>query len=206
MQELFDPTRTGTNTGDEPGTASPGSFHHDDSASLTLLSSAAAVLKPMVSLGDIPPVLELLQSTVAPLTPPPDDGCREGLPAWIQPFPDHLLPTDIDYIRSKDALSIPSRKVRNEILRCYVEYMHPYMPLLDVTELLQLTRLTDDAPTMRKYSLFLFQCVMFSAVVFLDEAVVKEAGYDSLKTMRKVFYQKTRVRTPWVCTFVIRIN
>jgi hypothetical protein len=160
----------------------------------------------MVSLGDVPPGLELLQSAVAPLTPPPEDGSREEMPAWFRPFPKHLSAEDVEYARSKGAFKIPSSGVRNEIIRCYVEYMHPYMPLLDATELLQLACPATDAPTMPKYSLLLFQCVMFAAAAFVDEAIVQEAGYDSLKTMRKAFYQKTRVRTPRFCTSTTLID
>ncbi|KIW68803.1 hypothetical protein PV04_04724 [Phialophora macrospora] len=191
VQELFDSTPTGSNTTHETDGAFQEDVHHDITASLTLSSTAAAVLNSMVFLGDVLPGLELLQSAVTPLTPPPEDRSREEMPAWFRPFPKHLSAEDVEYARSKGAFKIPSSGVRNEIIRCYVEYMHPYMPLLDATELLQLTCPTTDALTMPKYSLLLFQCVMFAAAAFVDEATVKQAGYDSLKTMRKAFYQKT---------------
>lgn len=195
VEELFEPRHNKANANSKPHHTYQEDTHHDASPPLTLSSNAAALMDSMVSLGDVPQGLELLQPSITTFTPPPEDACFEEMPACFQPFPEHLAARDIEYIRSKGALCVPHRRLRNEVIRCYVEYMHPYMPLLDVNELLQIADPSIDASMTPKYSLLLFQCVMFAAVAFVDEALVKEVGYDSLKLARKAFYQKTRVRS-----------
>lgn len=130
---------------------------------------------------------------MTPSTTQPGDACAEELPPYLQPLRRDLAATDVDYIRSKGALSVPNVRLRNAIIRCYAEYMHPYIPLLDVEELLQIADPGIDASMIPKYSLLLFQCVMFAAVAFVDEALVKDEGYADLKMARNAFYQKSKV-------------
>ncbi|KAJ9640155.1 hypothetical protein H2204_003380 [Knufia peltigerae] len=156
-------------------------------------SNAADVLNSMVGLGDIPPKLKLFLSVKAPVvTPPAAEEYSPELPDYFLPFPDHLEERDLEYLRSKGAFVTPSPHLGNEIIRCYVEYMHPYMPLLDAERLLQMSRSASAMTPVPKYSLLLFQCVMFAAVAFVDEELVKQHGYDSLKCARKDFYLRTR--------------
>ncbi|KEF63221.1 uncharacterized protein A1O9_01198 [Exophiala aquamarina CBS 119918] len=66
------------------------------------------------------------------------------------------------------------------------------MPVLDVEDLLQAFDPALDPPRERKYSLLLFQSIMFAAVAFVDEKLVEETENKSLKAVRKSFYQKAR--------------
>lgn len=158
-----------------------------------LHNNAAAILNPMLSLGDIPTGLERLKFSAAAPSPVSETAANEGLPPFFKPFPKHCTPLDLEYLRCKGALSIPHVSLRLEIIRCYVEYLHPYMPVLDVEDLLQTFDPTLDPPRKRKYSLLLFQSIMFAAVGFVDEKLVEETENKSLKVVRKSFYQKARV-------------
>lgn len=59
------------------------------------------------------------------------------LPGYIKPLPECLSSDDVEYLWNKGAFKIPEIHLRNEIVRCYIDYVHPYMSFLDLKEFLQ---------------------------------------------------------------------
>lgn len=112
------------------------------------------------------------------------------LPDYIRPLSDKFLEEDIDYLERKGALTIPNDRLRNELLKSYIQYVHTFMPLLDLDDFL-CTILRNDAS--RKISLLLFQAVMFAGTAFIDMKYLNSAGYESRKAARKAFFQRARV-------------
>jgi hypothetical protein len=102
-----------------------------------------------------------------------------------------MTSVDIDYLFAKGALSLPEESVRNALLRSYLEYVHPYMPLLEIHELLQI--INDGNGATGRISLLLFQAIMFAGTAFVDMEYLKLAGYSNRKAARKAFFQKARV-------------
>lgn len=102
-----------------------------------------------------------------------------------------MTSVDIDYLFAKGALSLPETSVRNALLRSYLEYVHPYMPLVEVHELLQI--IDDGTGQYGRISLLLFQAIMFAGTAFVDMDELRAAGYSSRKSARKAFFQKARV-------------
>lgn len=113
------------------------------------------------------------------------------LPGYIKPLPHRMNADDIHYLWKKGALSIPATTFRNELIRCYVEYVHPYMPLIDLNEFLQIV--DDGHGHSGKLSLLLFQAVMFAGTAFVEMSYLENAGFSTRKAARKAFYQKARV-------------
>lgn len=107
-----------------------------------------------------------------------------------------MTSVDIDYLFAKGALSLPETLVRNALLRSYVEYVHPYMPLVEIHELLQI--INDGTGQSGRLSLLLFQAIMFAGTAFVDMEYLRSAGYSNRKAARKAFFQKARVRTSMV--------
>lgn len=161
--------------------------------SFKLHNNAADILNPLLSLGDVPIGLERLRSAAAAPSPISENSAFEELPAVFKAFPTHWSPLDLEYLHRKGALTIPSTRLRLEIIRCYLEYFHPYMPLLDVEELLQIVDPSISHPNRRKYSFLLFQCIMFAGIAFVNEELVQEVEGMSVKAARRMFYQKIRV-------------
>lgn len=155
-----------------------------------LSPSAIAILDSMNSLGDVPSSLDRLHNSPTSV----DHGPRSTreLPDCFQPMPNHLKEADVAYMRAKGALNIPHEGLRNEIIRCYFEYIHPFLPLLDSMELL---RVVDPSisSTGPKISLLLFHSVMFAAVPFVDDALVRHEDYANLKAARRGFFEKCKV-------------
>ncbi|KXT15164.1 hypothetical protein AC579_7936 [Pseudocercospora musae] len=113
-----------------------------------------------------------------------------SLPMYIKPLPSKLDPEDIMYLGKKGALQIPSQQLRDELLRNYVEFVHPFMPLLNIHDLVStIDRNNGSAPV----SLLLFQAIMFSAIATVDIRYLKAAGYATRRDARRAFFTKTRL-------------
>ncbi|KAF2145775.1 uncharacterized protein K452DRAFT_265099 [Aplosporella prunicola CBS 121167] len=121
----------------------------------------------------------------------PKQNPAQTLPLYIKPLPPRIGPDEIAYLEKKGALSIPSPDLRTELLRAYVEFVHPYMPLLDLHEFLLTVDHQDGS--FGKTSLILFQAVMFAGSAFADMKQLRRAGFANRKEARKDFFQKTRL-------------
>jgi hypothetical protein len=122
---------------------------------------------------------------------PANLGLIGELPPYIKPLPQRMASDDVAYLFNKNALSIPDVAFRNALMRSYIEYVHPYMPLIELHDFLSIVdRGTGENG---KVSLLLFQAVMFAGTAFVDMVFLTHAGYLTRKAARKAFYQKVRV-------------
>jgi len=130
----------------------------------------------------------------AVLTPPyfPPFQLPKGvhLPNFVPALPNRILAEDLDYLQKKGALLIPETNVRDELLRCYVQYVHPYLPLLDLDEFLTAIQKDDGSSTI---SLLLFQAAMFAATAYIDMRYLNAQGYDTRKAARKAFFSRVKL-------------
>lgn len=116
---------------------------------------------------------------------------KHKLPGYLKALPQRMTSVDIDYLFAKGALSLPSHPVRNALLRSYIEYVHPYMPLIEVHEVLRV--IEDGTGAAGRISLLLFHAIMFAGTAFVDMDYLRSAGYTNRKAARKAFFQKARV-------------
>ncbi|KAH7080312.1 cutinase transcription factor 1 alpha [Paraphoma chrysanthemicola] len=121
----------------------------------------------------------------------PQKASASDLPQFIKPLPAKIGPEEISYLEKKGALTVPKGALRSEMLRAYVEFVHPYMPLLDLHDFLTVIDKSDGSNG--KVSLILFQAVMFAGSAFIDMEHLRIAGYATRKEARKDFFQKTRI-------------
>ncbi|RYP85408.1 hypothetical protein DL769_000961 [Monosporascus sp. CRB-8-3] len=113
------------------------------------------------------------------------------LPGFIRPLPAKIAAEDVAYLNTKGALTLPTIPLQNALLRCYIEYVHPYMPLIDLNEFLTAVNARDGL--CGQISLFLYQAIMFSATAFVESKFLKDAGYSSRKAARKASFYKARL-------------
>ena len=122
---------------------------------------------------------------------PPTPMLKHKLPEYLKPLPQRMTSVDIDYLFAKGALSLPDIPIRNALIRSYIEYVHPYMPLIEVHDVLQI--INDGDGSSGRISLLLFQAIMFAGTAFVDMEYLRSAGYSNRKAARKAFFQKARV-------------
>jgi hypothetical protein len=118
-------------------------------------------------------------------------GAVANLPYFIKPLPSKIGPDEYSYLEKKGALSVPSVHLRNELIGAYIDYVHPYMPLVDIHEFV--TIVESGNGTLGRVSLILYQAVMFAGSAFCDMQHLYNAGYTSRKQARKDFFIRTRV-------------
>lgn len=125
-------------------------------------------------------------------SPAPAPPLKHQLPAYLKPLPQRMTSVDIDYLFAKGALSLPDVSFRNALLRSYIEYVHPYMPLIEVHDVLNI--IDKGSGENGQISLLLFQAIMFAGTAFVDISLLRQAGFTTRKAARKAFFQKARVR------------
>lgn len=113
------------------------------------------------------------------------------LPQFIKPTPPRILVDDLEYLWTKGALTLPEEPLRSALLDAHFTYVHPYMPLLDKKQFLQIVN-ADDGSRGRT-GLLLFQAVMFSGTPFVEMDALRAAGYNSRKEARKELFVRTRL-------------
>ncbi|KAL2131002.1 hypothetical protein VTI74DRAFT_5684 [Chaetomium olivicolor] len=112
-------------------------------------------------------------------------------PPFLKPIPDRILAEDRQYLVQKQVFMLPPLRLQNALLAAYVEYVHPYMPLMELHDFLKVVN--DRTGASGKVSLFLYHAVMFAATAFVDESLLKDAGYDSRRDARRAFFSRTRL-------------
>ena len=112
------------------------------------------------------------------------------LPQYIRPVPQRIMAEDLAYLSKRGAFLVPDTGLRNELLRCYAQYVHPYLPLLNLQDFLATIEKSDPSDTM---SLLLFQAVMFAGTGFIDMRYLIAQGYDTRKAARRAFFQRAKL-------------
>ncbi|TQV91060.1 C6 transcription factor (Ctf1B) [Cordyceps javanica] len=113
------------------------------------------------------------------------------LPPFLRPLPSKITPEDVSYLQMKGALTLPAIPLQNALLQAYVEYIHPFMPLMDLHPFLSIVNNRNGFNG--QMSLLLYHAVLFAATASVDMRRLREAGYTSRKAARKAFFQKTRL-------------
>lgn len=112
------------------------------------------------------------------------------LPRYVTPLPQRLLAEDIEYLDKKGAFTVPETSLRNELLRSYVQFVHPFCPVIDLKDFLTPIEQNDGT---NQISLLLLQAVLFAGTAYVDTRFLHAHGYDNRKATRKIFWQRVRL-------------
>ncbi|CZR58776.1 uncharacterized protein PAC_08668 [Phialocephala subalpina] len=103
---------------------------------------------------------------------------------------------DLQYLWYKGALTIPDTSLKNALLRGYIEYVHPSLPLINLHEFLATTcasNIGEYVEEDQRISLLLFQAILFAGSAFVDQMSLQIAGYSTRREARAAFYQKVKL-------------
>jgi len=95
---------------------------------------------------------------------------------------------DLGYLKAKGANLMLGSRIQNILVRGYVEYVHPYMPLVDLREFI--AGLCGEGP---QVSLLLYNAIAFAGSAFVEPNEFKSAGFPSRKEARKILFTRARV-------------
>ena len=122
-----------------------------------------------------------------------------NLPGFLHCQLDHISRDDAAYLKAKGCFSLPPKSVVDELLKCYFDYIHPHLPVLDEQEFWE-TYLSQESGTTHFHhtdgysiSLILFQAILFAATTCAGISILKKAGYNSRSVARKAMFSKVRV-------------
>ncbi|KAH7186649.1 fungal-specific transcription factor domain-containing protein [Fusarium oxysporum] len=144
-----------------------------------------------------PSVLDNLRTSESLSSLKEQESTSTQLPAFLRPLPTKIAAEDVNYLQIKGALSMPILPLQNALLQAYIEYVHPYMPLMDLNNFLSIINTRDGQNG--QTSLFLYHAVMFAASAFIDMKYLREGGYTTRKSACKSFFQKTRLLYDFDC-------
>ena len=116
------------------------------------------------------------------------------IPPFLRPLPASLQPEDITYLKINGALDIPSPQLQNALLRAYVEFVHPYLPVIDLVNFIDVLYHPDGSKG--KVSLALYQAVMFAGAGYVDMRDLRNHGFLTRKDARRELLRRTRVSLP----------
>ncbi|RKK84548.1 Cutinase transcription factor 1 beta [Fusarium oxysporum] len=147
----------------------PSGYRHDVALHNKLHSSDSNAQRSLWSnLMTSPSVLDNLRISQSLSSLREQGSTSAELPAFLRPLPTKIAAEDVNYLQIKGALSIPILPLQNALLQAYIEYVHPYMPLMDLNNFLSIINTRDGQNG--QTSLFLYQAVMFAASAFIEIA------------------------------------
>jgi len=170
----------------------------DQIASISCQVAPAVALDPSFH-ASTPP-----KSTAVPVSPAPNASIpARALPRFVSQtsqsvhFPAYVRGArlgydaeDLKFLAARGALTTPETGLRDELIRAFVLYVHPDMPVLDLQDFFDILD-QDHGPN--QYSLILFQAVMFAGSAFVDMRLLEEIGFQTRRDARQAFYLKVKV-------------
>lgn len=122
------------------------------------------------------------------------------LPPFIKPLPVHIPLEDVQYLSVKGALFVPDREIRAALIHAFIEYVYPYMPIIDLQGFLSLIDRAERQPWRDgvpeyhgQVSLLLMQGIIFSAAAYVDMKYLHMLGFLSRREARWCFFQRTKL-------------
>ncbi|KAF4231752.1 hypothetical protein CNMCM6805_010341 [Aspergillus fumigatiaffinis] len=117
-------------------------------------------------------------------------------PSYLAGLPDRLHTDDVEYLRRSGALDLPRDTLRNELLKSYLLWIHPHMPILGLHEFLSAVAGNNGS---HRIGLLLFHAVLFAASAFVDVCHIRAEGYPSRSVFRESLSRKVKVLLDLEC-------
>ncbi|KEF55372.1 uncharacterized protein A1O9_08122 [Exophiala aquamarina CBS 119918] len=125
------------------------------------------------------------QGLIDPLLPP----LSVELPNYIKPLPRTIDQDILRLLYQKGALKVPPKEVSDELVRGFICYVYPFLPVLDLGTFLDALGGTNG----QTISLLLFQAVMMVGATFAEFSQLKRAGFQSHKDAQRIFFERVKL-------------
>lgn len=119
------------------------------------------------------------------------------LPDYASPLSPSITPEDCNFLYKKGAFDIPDARVRDELLRSYIQFVHPTLPILNLGDFLMVIDKTYTGSG--GISFLLFQAVMFAATAFETEESLALEGFKDRREARQTRFDRLRMLYSFGC-------
>ncbi|KAK5045192.1 hypothetical protein LTR84_009525 [Exophiala bonariae] len=116
--------------------------------------------------------------------------CVAELPGFLKPPPASMDPEDLEYLARKGSLTLPDPDLRDACLRSYFQYVQPCFPVVDVKAFHGF--LHAPGPKSDKFSLLVFQSMMFVGSIWVDIRLIRRLGFLTRHSARRAMHSKVR--------------
>lgn len=113
------------------------------------------------------------------------------LPKYASPLAPLVSREDCRTLHKEKAFEVPCVEIRDQLLRNYIQYVYPVLPILNLGELLVVIH--PGYTGTKRVSLLLFQALMFSATVFQTRASIEIEGFRSRREARKTRFERAKL-------------
>ncbi|KAM5368970.1 hypothetical protein ACJZ2D_009279 [Fusarium nematophilum] len=115
-------------------------------------------------------------------------------PSFIRPIHETLSTAAINYLTCEGAFWLPEGQLRQALVDACFEFVAPFMPSLDRSEILGHTDVSlDSAPCQKSIGILLFQAILFAGSSFVDVVLLESADLPSRREARRAFYRRARL-------------
>jgi len=143
-----------------------------------------------ISMEDLELLRADIESDKSPQDSPSDDAQTFDLPKYVRPLTS-LPPDDMTYLHNEGAFDLPDGTLQSALLRAFFEYVHPYVPTLDLDGFLHAIETHDGSAG--QVSLLLLQAVLAAGTAHVELDYLRNAGFQTRKQARTTFMKRVRV-------------
>ncbi|KAL7929726.1 hypothetical protein V8C35DRAFT_314642 [Trichoderma chlorosporum] len=97
-------------------------------------------------------------------------------------------PHELEYMRLQGVFSRLPDDVCDELIRCYFQHVHFFLPIIDAPAFLN----EYSSHGSRNISLLLYWSMLLAAANFVDADVLQRAGFSSRKAMKTAMYERAK--------------
>ncbi|KAH0840706.1 hypothetical protein AYO21_00640 [Fonsecaea monophora] len=117
------------------------------------------------------------------------------IPDFIKPLSNKVGEDDRDYLIAKGVFQLPTAEFQSIILQHYAEYVHPLLPLLDLSEVLDTVSAAGGRSDNKEkqVSLLLYWSILCAGLAATERQVILNHSYGSKAEVRYSFYKKAKV-------------
>ncbi|WAO92003.1 Zn(2)-C6 fungal-type domain-containing protein [Fusarium falciforme] len=119
------------------------------------------------------------------------------LPAFIKPIDPDTSQSALNYLAAEGAFWLPEGKLRQALVDACFEFVAPYMPSLDRSEILGHIDVSvehaPEEPYQKTIGILLFQAILFAGSAFVDSDMLQCLHFPSHREVRRSFYRRARL-------------
>ena len=119
-----------------------------------------------------------------------DQYPTSSLPGFVK-WPSFPNLEYVTFLQSQNVFSLPPTSVQCELVKSFVEYIYPRMPLLDLEGFLGCINCSNGSSG--QLGLALYSAILFAGSTHVDQEVVSNYGYSDRRLLSKELYKRTQV-------------